>query len=152
MPKRSGTADEDESSRQKTKPVKKERHIKKRAGGKHDDENSSDSDVDQRGNIRGLIAYSDETESEEEERPVKKRKAALKADKLIKKELAKSGSKYRTRPEPVRPSKKAKRQVVESSSEEESEDDDFEEFGSDEDDEEGETLGSEDTDEEDESD
>jgi MoxR-like ATPase len=152
MPKRSGPADDDESSRQKGKPVKKERHIKKRAGGKHDDENSSDSDVDQRGNIRGLIAYSDETESEEEERPVKKRKAALKADKLIKKELAKAGSKYRTRDEPVRPAKKAKRQVVESSSEEESEDDDFEEFGSEEDDDEGETLGSEDTEEEEESD
>ena len=150
MPKRSGPADDDESSRQKGKPVKKERQIKKRAGGKHDDENSSDSDVDQRGNIRGLIAYSDETESEEEEeRPVRKRKAALKADKLIKKELAKA-SKYRTRPEPepVRPLKKARKQVVESSSEE-SEDDDFEEFGSDEDEEEGETLGSEDTDEED---
>jgi ATP-dependent Clp protease ATP-binding subunit ClpA len=153
MPKRSGPADDEEVSKKAKPSSKKERQIKKRAGGKHDDENSSDSDVDHRGNIRGLIAYSDETDSEEEERPVKKRKAALKADKLIKKELAKAGSKYRTRPEPepVRPAKKAKRQVVESSSEEESEDDDFDEFGSDDDDEEeGETLGSEDTDEEEE--
>ena len=150
MPKRSGPADDEETANKAAKPSKKERLIKKRAGGKHDDENSSDSDVDHRGNIRGLIAYSDETESEEEDRPVKKRKAALKADKLIKKELAKAGSKYRTRPEPepIRPAKKARRQVVEESSEEEeSEDDDFEEFGTDSEDE-GETLGSQDTDEE----
>jgi ATP-dependent Lon protease len=96
---------------------KKPAPAKKRSGGRHDEEDD-DSSVDSRGNIRGLIEYSTETE-EEEEVPVKKRskKVPVKAKKPVKRRV---------------PLKKRK---VESEEEDEEED-------------EGETLGSEDTDEE----
>ena len=155
MPKKSGKEDDEPKSKPASKKL-----VKKRAGTHHDDE--SDSDVDVKGNIRGLIAYSDEEEeSEEEAPPARKRKAAVVAEKKIKRELAavaaakEAGSKYRTsKAKPVSPKKAAKKsRKVESSSEEEEEEeeDDFEEFGSEEEDE-GETLGSQDTDEEDEED
>ena len=151
MPKKS-SKDDDEP---KSKPASSKKLVKKRATPHHDDD-ESDSDVDVKGNIRGLIAYSDEEESEEEAPPARKRKAAVTAEKKIKRELAtvaaarEAGSKYRTgrSGSPQKPTKKS-RKVESSSEEEEEEEDDFEEFGSEEDDE-GETLGSQDTDEEDE--
>jgi ATP-dependent Lon protease len=95
---------------------KKPAPAKKRSGGRHDEEDD-DSSVDSRGNIRGLIEYSTETEEEEEESsPVKKRSKKV----------------------PVK-AKKPKRRVPLKKRKVESEED--------EEDDEGETLGSEDTDE-----
>ena len=161
MPKKSGRDDE-ESKPRKSAPTKASKQLKKRAGGRHDDE--TDSDVDDRGNIRDLIAYSDEDESESEEEqeqeraPAKKRRSAVLAEKRIKKELMAEKLKKKVKAEKAEKAEKAMKaakRAKESSSEEEEEDeDDFEEFGSDEEDEDedGETLGSEDTDEEDEED
>ena len=104
---------------------KKSQPQKKRAGGRHDDEEDDDSSVDTRGNIRGLIAYSSETESEEEEVPVKRRSKKPVAP------LKKLPLKKRRRLAPL-PIKKSKRRVEEELEEE---------------DDEGETLGSQDTDE-----
>jgi len=102
--------EKDEKKNEKKKPLQKKRG----SNGKDDD------DVDARGNIKGLIAYSSESESEyddeskDENLDLKKkgrgfapRKAAVKATKRIKKTLQKS----------------KKSRVVES----ESEDDDYEE-------------------------
>jgi ATP-dependent Lon protease len=116
-------ANKDEDGKKK-KPVPQ----KKRAGGRHDEEDDDDSSVDERGNIRGLISYSDDEESEEEEVPVKKRSK--------KPVLKKVPLKKRRSPVPVKKTKY--RPAPEESEEDEDEDD------------EGETLGSEDTDEEDE--
>jgi len=63
-------------------------HRKKRGSGANDD----DDDVDSKGNIRGLIAYSDETDAEEESprisrRGFKPRKAAVVAKEKIKAKL-----------------------------------------------------------------
>ena len=74
-----------------------EKQKKRGGGGKGDDD-----EVDSRGNLKGLIAYSSESESEvsEEETPrpsrrggFKPRAAAVKADKKIKKKLEKEESK-----------------------------------------------------------
>ena len=109
--------DDKRKEREKDQVVEKKRassrlNRKKRGAPKDED----DEDVDSKGNIRGLIAYSDEsdsdvTESESEESPkrtrrggFKPRAAAVKAEKKIKKKL--------------------KKQVVESESEE---DDDYDE-------------------------
>ena len=100
---------------------------KKRSGGRQDEEDD-DSSVDSRGNIRGLITYSTDTEEEEEEAPVKKRRVPLK--KVEKPKKLKKPVKEKRRPLKKRP--------VESESEEDEDEDD-----------EGETLGSQDTDEED---
>jgi hypothetical protein len=151
MPKTSGKDDDEPKSKPASKKL-----VKKRSGTHHDDE--SDSDVDAKGNIRGLIAYSDEEESEEEAPPARKRKAAVAAEKKIKRELAaarEAGAKYRAgktkASSPRKPAKKS-RKVESSSEEEEDEEDDFEEFGSEEEDDEGETLGSQDTDNDDDDD
>lgn len=107
--------DDKRKEREKDQIVEKKRassrlNRKKRGAPKDDD----DEDVDSKGNIRGLIAYSSEsdsdvTESESEESPkrtrrggFKPRAAAVKAEKKIKKKL--------------------KKQVIESESEEEEDD------------------------------
>ena len=132
---------------------------KKRGGPKDDDDDSS---VDSHGNIRGLIAYSSDSESDthselsltpSERKQLKKtgklpsrlvedirrpqRKAAIKAGERIRRKLAKEN---RRRISPITESsdstyipKKSRRDRDEEDEEEESEDD-------------GETLGSEDTD------
>ena len=72
---------------------------KKRGGGRADDE---DDDVDSRGNLRGLIAYSSDSESLISEEPprnrrgFKPRKAAVKASQQIKKKLIKEQKKRPT--------------------------------------------------------
>jgi len=104
---------------------KKAAPVKKRSGGRHDEEDD-DSSVDSRGNIRGLIEYSTETEEEDEESiPVKKRskKAPVKSKKPLPKRRV--------------PLKKRKPEPESEEDEEEDEEDD-----------EGETLGSQDTDDE----
>jgi len=131
MPRRPNQDEEGESTRKKAAPKKRvPLSSKKRAPGGKDD----DSDVDTRGNIAGLIAYSDEEEEEEEEeeappsrkRPVlPRRRAAAIADRRIKREL---GVKKK-------PSAWAKQVAKRAAAEE---------------DDEGETLGSEDTEDEDE--
>jgi len=131
MPRRPNQDEEGESTRKKAAPKKRvPLSSKKRAPGGKDD----DSDVDTRGNIAGLIAYSDEEEEEEEEeeappsrkRPVlPRRRAAAIADRRIKREL---GVKKK-------PSTWAKQVAKRAAAEE---------------DDEGETLGSEDTEDEDE--
>ena len=128
MPRKSN---KDEDAKKK-KPVPQ----KKRAGGRRDDEDD-DSSVDSHGNIRGLIAYSSESESDESVEVPVKRRAAKKPE--PKKRLP--AKKRRIEPEPVKKTKG--RRVVESESED-SEDS--------EDEEDGETLGSEDTDDDDEND
>ena len=98
--------------------------VKKRSAPRHDEEDD-DSSVDSRGNLRGLIAYSsdtNDTEEEEESVPVKKSKKSKKVKSRL--PLKRVPLKKR-KPEPE----------PESESEEEEED-------------EGETLGSQDTDEE----
>jgi ATP-dependent Lon protease len=108
---------------------KKRAPEKKKGGGRHDEEND-DSSVDSRGNIRGLIEYSSDTEEEqeqEEETPVKKRRLPLK--KVEKPKKLKKLVKEKRRP---------LKKHVETESEEDEEDDD------------GETLGSKDTEEEEE--
>ena len=92
----------------------------------HDDDDEDDDELDNRGNVRGLIAYSSESEeSEVEEAPRRKgfrprpvRKAAIKATEKISRKLTKEADK-----------KKSRRPVIESESEEdedytEEEDDD----------------------------
>jgi ATP-dependent Lon protease len=103
-------------SKDKKVPEKKDKvGQKKRGGGGRDDD---DEDVDSRGNLRGLIAYSSESESVVSEesprnrRGFRPRKAAIKATKKIKKKLEKE-------------EKRKPRVVVES--EDESEDEDYEE-------------------------
>jgi ATP-dependent Lon protease len=133
MPRRPNQEEEGESTHKKSKvPLKRRLPSKKRGPGGKDD----DSDVDTRGNIAGLIAYSDDDEEDEEEedtpvptgrrsskRPL--RKAAAVADRRIKKELG------------VKKSSAWAKQVAKKAAEEEEEDD-------------GETLGSQDTEDEDE--
>ena len=93
---RSNKDDKDDKKRG-SKPAAKSPK-KKRAGAPKDDD-----DVDSRGNIKGLIAYSSESEeSEVEESPRRSRrpgfvprKAAVKATKKIKKKLEKDASKKR---------------------------------------------------------
>ena len=109
-------------------PRQEERRDKKKASSrvlrkkrsKDDDDDESDEDVDSRGNIRGLIAYSEsdeeESESEVEESPrnrrrFKPRKAAVKAREKIAKKLDKEDKKRR-----------AGRKVIESDSDDEDED------------------------------
>ena len=129
---------------------KKPTEPKKKRGGSGP--KNDDSDVDDYGNVKGLIDYDYETEVEESEEEDKqpvvkksskkqspkvrpKRKAAIKAEKRIKKKLQKeeevssSDSSFH-----VQAKKKKSKYVVESESEEEEEDDD-----------DGETLGSEDS-------
>lgn len=138
MPRRPNQEEEGESTQKKAKvPLKRRLPSKKRGPGGKDD----DSDVDTRGNVAGLIAYSDEEEEEEDEeevptrrRPSKRpvRKAAAVADRRIKRELG-------VKKKPSAWAKQVAKKAAEV--EEEEEDDD------------GETLGSQDTeDEEDEED
>jgi ATP-dependent Lon protease len=78
---------------------------KKRGAPSHHDDDEEDDDVDSRGNLRGLIAYSEESEeSEESEKSPRKRgfnprpkprKAAVKARETISKKLTKVSSKKR---------------------------------------------------------
>ena len=133
MPRKSNKDEEG-----KKKKLASKEPQKKRAGGKKDDEDD-DSSVDSHGNIRGLIAYSSDSDSEESvEVPVKRRLAKKSA--LVEKKRP-AAKKRRIEPEPVKKTTKGRRVVVsESETEEDSEDS--------EDEEDGETLGSEDTDEE----
>ena len=136
MPRRPNQEEEGESTRKKAAPKKRvPLSSKKRAPSGKDD----DSDVDTRGNVAGLIAYSDEEEEEDEDeeeeapppsrkRPVlPRRRAAAIADRRIKREL---GVKKK-------PSAWAKQVAKRAAAEAEEEEDD-----------EGETLGSEDTEDE----
>ena len=138
MPRRPNQDEEGESTRKKAAPKKRvPLSSKKRAPSGKDD----DSDVDTRGNVAGLIAYSDEEDEEDDEeeeeeappsrkRPVlPRRRAAAIADRRIKREL---GVKKK-------PSAWAKQVAKRAAADAEEEEDD-----------EGETLGSEDTEEEDE--
>ena len=117
---------------------KKPEPQKKRAGGRRDDEDD-DSSVDSHGNIRGLIAYSSETDSDESvDVPAKRRgakKPEVKRRPLVKKRRVEPVAKA-----PIKTKGKSKRRVVVEESESEEEDDE----------EDGETLGSEDTDEDEE--
>ena len=82
---------EKESRHEKKKPISKA--PRKKHGAHNDDDDDDDEDVDSRGNIRGLIAYSSESEETEEDeaksprkkgfRPRPPRKAALKAKEKI---------------------------------------------------------------------
>jgi ATP-dependent Lon protease len=105
------------------KPSDPEKAKQKKRGGGSNGRGDDDEDVDSRGNIRGLITYSDETDitESEEESPVARRKgrggfqprkAAVKASEKIKKKLDRDES----------PKKSRRRMVVESESEEEEED------------------------------
>jgi ATP-dependent Lon protease len=127
MPRKSNK--DEEGKKKKPAPQKK------RAGGKRDDEDD-DSSVDTHGNIRGLIAYDSDSESEESVEVPAKRRSSKRAVAEPKKRPA--AKKRRVEPVPVKKTKG--RRVVEESESSDSEDD--------EDDEDGETLGSEDTDEE----
>ena len=110
--------EKEKKSSDKKKPLQK-----KRGGSGKDDD-----DVDARGNIKGLIAYSSDsefTESEEEKprrsgRGFAPRKAAIKAKKSIKKTLEKEESKKK-------PSSSKKKIYEESESEDDDYDDDEEE-------------------------
>ena len=143
----------DEDDKKKLK--KKSAPEKKKAGGRHDEDD--DSSVDTHGNIRGLIAYSDDSESEEEERAPARRRSKEPKKEEVKKRLRKE----KKRVKPATPIKK--RRIVESESEEsedeedgetlgsqdtddEEEEDDFEEFGADDEDEEDETYEGEEDD------
>ena len=97
-----------------------EKAKQKKRGGGANGRGDDEEDVDSRGNIRGLITYSDETDltESEEESPVARRKgrggfqprkAAVKASEKIKKKLDRDES----------PKKSRRRMVVESESEEE---------------------------------
>jgi len=164
MPRRPDTdADNEKKASSKSKQqLVKRKQVKKRAGGKGDD----DSDVDERGNIRGLIAYSDEEDedysSESSEPPAKKgrpvRSAAVAAGRRIRKELAateeadkkKKQSSWAKQVAALAEKKERKRRhVIESEEESEESDEDSEEDESEDEDDEGETLGSQDTDTED---
>ena len=82
------------------KDKKEKKPLQKKRGGNAKD----DDDVDARGNIKGLIAYSSESESSEseDEKPRRSkgfapRKAAVKANKKIKKTLEKEDSRKKSR-------------------------------------------------------
>ena len=97
------------------KDKKEKKPLQKKRGGNAKD----DDDVDARGNIKGLIAYSSESESSEseDEKPRRSkgfapRKAAVKANKKIKKTLEKEDSR-----------KKSRKKIYDES---ETEDDDYE--------------------------
>ena len=108
----------------KNKVIEKKHAVKKgRGGGGKGGADEDDSDVDDRGNVRGLIdyeyesdgddsTYEDSASSSETERR-KPRKAAIKAKKLIKKELATSNKRKAESPpsspssDDRRPAKKA---------------------------------------------
>ena len=84
----------DENKRDAKDEKKVSRVLRKKRGGSGKDD--EDEDVDARGNIRGLIAYSSDSESSEEESPrpssrrgFKPRKAAVKAGKKIRSRLVK---------------------------------------------------------------
>ena len=128
-----------------------EKAKQKKRGGGSNGRGDDDDDVDSRGNIRGLITYSDETdltESEDESPVVRRkgrggfqpRKAAVKAGEKIKKKLARGES----------PKKSRRQIVVESECEEDEEDEDEESPTTlDEEDEEEEEDDDEDEDEDD---
>ena len=90
---------------------------KKRGGGGRGDQ---DDDVDSRGNLRGLIAYTESESEEEEESPRRKTRGGFQP----KKRAAKA---EKTRDEKPKLRKSPKKRVVESESEEESEDEEDEE-------------------------
>ena len=90
---------------------------KKRGGGGRGDQ---DDDVDSRGNLRGLIAYTESESEEEEESPRRKTRGGFQP----KKKAAKA---EKTRDEKPKLQKSLKKRVVESESEEESEDEEDEE-------------------------
>jgi len=140
---------------------------KKKGGKKHRDDSDEDSSVDSRGNIRGLIASSDE-----EEKPrhrTSKPKPKTKTTPVSKNKPVPATSLFRTSPpkgprkaklaaqkkikeeEEAAARRRARKKVPSPSTEEDDEDDETY-TPSDEDEEDGETLGSEDTDTEDDDD
>lgn len=90
------------------------RNLRKKRGGRHDDD---DEDVDSRGNIRGLIAYSDETDEETPRTSSKKggfRPKQTKAKQSAKKSPVEKSSSKKSVPA-------SKKRVVESEEEEDEE-------------------------------
>jgi ATP-dependent Lon protease len=82
-----------EKDEKKDKPKPSSRNLRKKRGGRNDDD---DDDVDSKGNLRGLIAYSEESEEETPRSSSKKpgfrpapRKAAIEAKTKISREQAK---------------------------------------------------------------
>jgi ATP-dependent Lon protease len=138
---KSGKKDRKDSGEAETKktPVRKGFVPKRRMAG-HDDDDDS---IDSRGNIRGLIAYSDEddlvstttSESEMEEKPRKKRAAAKKAGEKIRRKLEKERQRQSDESDdesdsdfvPRRRSRPSKKVVEESEEEDEEETEDSDE-------------------------
>lgn len=124
-------------------PRRKNRLVKRGKAPQNEDDDDS---VDSRGNIRGLIAYTDEEDDSEEESPRRtrppKRAAAKKADKIIKKKLSNPKKRVVALPKkaPV---------VIESEDDEDDEDEDEDEDEDDEDEDQAELDEDEDEDEED---
>ena len=123
---------DDEKSSRKDKSDKKQPSRpmqKKRGGSNHDDE---DDEVDSRGNIRGLIAYSDEKSSstEAEEAPRKKgfrplkSRASARPERAVRPDERKNKSSTRKSDTSDKGPRRKSRQVVES----ESDDDDDEDY------------------------
>jgi ATP-dependent Lon protease len=135
---------------------------KKRGSGGNDD----DDEVDSKGNIRGLIAYSDETDEEEESprisrRGFKPRKAAVVAKEKIKAKLqaqpkkpleVKKHADARRRPEKPRLRKYVSEEETSISEDEDEEEDEEEEDGEEEDGEEEDEDGTEEDEEDDDED
>jgi len=106
-------ADKDEKKSEKPK-TNSSRNLRKKRGGRNDDD---DEDVDSRGNIRGLIAYSDETDGETPRSSPKKtgfRPKQTKAKQSAKKSPVEKSSSKKSVPA-------SKKRVIESESEEEEE-------------------------------
>jgi hypothetical protein len=144
------------ASRDAKKVPPPDKSKQKKRGGGSNGRDDDDEDVDSRGNIRGLIAYSDETEitTSDDETPSKNqrrrggfqpRKAAVKAGEKIKSKLQKES-----------PKKKRRTAVIESESEDEESpttlDEEDEEEGLDEDEDEDEDDDDDDDDEDDDED
>jgi ATP-dependent Lon protease len=144
------------ASRDAKKVPPPDKSKQKKRGGGSNGRDDDDEDVDSRGNIRGLIAYSDETEitTSDDETPSKNqrrrggfqpRKAAVKAGEKIKSKLQKES-----------PKKKRRTAVIESESEDEEspttldEEDEDEDLNEDEDEDEDEDDDDEDDDEDEE--
>ena len=144
------------ASRDAKKVPPPDKSKQKKRGGGSNGRDDDDEDVDSRGNIRGLIAYSDETEitTSDDETPSKNqrrrggfqpRKAAVKAGEKIKSKLQKES-----------PKKKRRTAVIESESEDEEspttldEEDEDEDLDEDEDEDEDDDDDDEDDDEDEE--
>ena len=117
---------DDEKSGRKDKSEKKQpsRALqKKRGGSNHDDE---DDELDSRGNIRGLIAYSDEKSSSSDVEETPRKKGFMPKARAGKPVVAPRKSKSSSRKSDNAPPRRKSRPVVESESDD-SEDEDYDE-------------------------